>query len=111
MRYVAERIAASGAHGQTALYTCQEYTCPPAPRKSAATSAGGGKRYSMGCTNHGWHHEPHSPVTNAMCKRWDTPVKRAPSDRGRIEPTITKRPDAIHRYYRQPSRLDSAPSH
>src|SRR5215470_7689908 len=32
-----------------------------------------GKRDSMGCTNHGWHHEPHSPVTNAMCKRWDTP--------------------------------------
>src|SRR5262245_12093872 len=33
-----------------------------------------GQRDSMGCTNHGWHHEPHSPVTNAMCKRWDTPV-------------------------------------
>src|SRR2546426_10803968 len=26
----------------------------------------------MGCANHGWHHEPHSPVKNSMCKRWDT---------------------------------------
>ncbi len=24
--------------------------------------------------DHGWHHEPHSPVKNAVCKRWDTPV-------------------------------------
>jgi len=27
----------------------------------------------MRCANHGWHHEPHSPVKNSMCKRWDTP--------------------------------------
>src|SRR5207245_3147463 len=52
-----------------------EYTCPPAPWKSAATSAGGGERYSMECAHHGWHHEPHSPVKNTMCKRWDTPKK------------------------------------
>src|SRR2546425_8427929 len=52
-----------------------EYTCPPAPWKSAATSAGGGERYSMECAHHGWHHEPHSPVKNTMCKRWDTPEK------------------------------------
>src|SRR5439155_26302386 len=52
-----------------------EYTCPPAPWKSAATSAGGGERYSMECAHHGWHHEPHSPVKNTMCKRWDTPQK------------------------------------
>src|SRR6266446_2678 len=26
----------------------------------------------MGFANHGWHHEPHSPVKNSMCKRWDT---------------------------------------
>ena len=50
-----------------------EYTCPPAPWKSVATSAGGGERYSMECAHHGWHHEPHSPVKNTMCKRWDTP--------------------------------------
>src|SRR5713101_4687929 len=50
-----------------------EYTCPPAPWKSAAPSAGGGERYSMECAHHGWHHEPHSPVKNTMCKRWDTP--------------------------------------
>ena len=28
----------------------------------------------MGFANHGWHHEPHSPVKNSMCKRWDTLV-------------------------------------
>src|SRR5216684_4205692 len=53
-----------------------EYTCPPAPWKSAATSAGGGERYSMECAHHGWHHEPHSPVKNTMCKRWDTPEEK-----------------------------------
>ena len=26
----------------------------------------------MGFANPGWHHEPHSPVKNSMCKRWDT---------------------------------------
>src|SRR5713226_7600919 len=24
-------------------------------------------------SSHGGHHEPYSPVQNAMCKRWDTP--------------------------------------
>src|SRR3989442_547139 len=24
--------------------------------------------------SHGGHHEPYSPVPNAMCKRWDTPI-------------------------------------
>jgi hypothetical protein len=36
-------------------------------------------------------------------------VKRAPSDREGNEPTIRRSPDAMHRYYRQPSRLYSAP--
>ncbi|SRR6266852_3319188 len=25
---------------------------------------------------HGGHHQPYSPVQNALCKRWDTPQKR-----------------------------------
>jgi len=28
-------------------------------------------------TEHGWPYEPHSPVQNAMCKKWDTPVSHA----------------------------------
>src|SRR5712691_11294420 len=34
------------------------------------------ERYLMGCTDHGWHHEPRSPVKDAMCKRRDTPWER-----------------------------------
>src|SRR6266567_4217093 len=74
MEYVAERIAASCDHGQTASHTCQEYTGPPAPGKSASCLRRRGERYSMGFAHHGWHHEPYSPVKNSRCKRWDTPV-------------------------------------
>ena len=27
----------------------------------------------MQTSSYGGHYKPHSPVTNAMCKRWDTP--------------------------------------
>src|SRR6266699_5490209 len=44
------------------------------PGKSASCLSRRGERYSMEFANHGGHHEPHSPVKNSMCKRWDTPV-------------------------------------
>jgi hypothetical protein len=74
--YVAERRAAMGDQGQVASQTCSKYERPPTQGRS--TSSGLRRRvrlYIVGFTDHGWHHEPHSPVQNAMCKRWDTPIK------------------------------------
>src|SRR5713101_10204681 len=33
-----------------------------------------GGRYSMGFADHGGHHELHSQVKNATCRKWDTPM-------------------------------------
>ena len=46
---------------------------PPKDGGLQAASDGGLGDTSWGGMDHGWHHERHSPVKNAVCKRWDTP--------------------------------------
>jgi hypothetical protein len=74
MGYVAERIAASGDHGQGASKTCQEEDrTPPQWGSPASCLRRRVGRYSTRFAAHGWYHEPHSPVKNARGRKWDTP--------------------------------------
>src|SRR2546422_977166 len=47
---------------------------PPKDGVLQAASDDGLGYTSWGGMDHGWHHELHSPVKNAVCKRWDTPI-------------------------------------
>src|SRR5712692_8576452 len=78
---MADRIAARCDHAQMASKTCQESARPPVQggRPSSCLRRGVG-RYSIKFTDHGWHHEPHSPVKTSCVESGTHPKKHATSD-------------------------------
>ncbi len=79
---MADRIAARCDHAQMASKTCQESARPPVQggRPSSCLRRGVG-RYSIKFTDHGWHHEPHSPVKTSCVESGTHPEIRLRSPR------------------------------
>src|SRR5712692_11706069 len=73
---MADRIAARCDHAQMASKTCQESARPPVQggRPSSCLRRGVG-RYSIKFTDHGWHHEPHSPVKTSCVESGTHPCQ------------------------------------